>query len=278
VNTNLQLLCQACDQLGVAYRLHHTSGNLVEVHHHGQSAYFAAWTTPLNSHAISHICLDKQFFAEIAAPHVPVPRTIGYFDPDNSQRYHQYVQHASQAAIVADIAEQFDMPVIVKRNRGMRGKGVFRCDTTQQIAAAVASIFRRTSSHYDFMALAQQHIDIRDEYRVLFLDGRLHFAYEKNIDQANFTGNLSRLHWQGARAILVEDTVLLERMAATFAPLFAHVPLHFCGLDVARDAADRLWLIEANTSPGFNQVVASCGPAPVLALYRDILRRLFDLV
>ncbi|GAB4174706.1 MAG: hypothetical protein Fur005_36560 [Roseiflexaceae bacterium] len=278
MNTNLQLLCQACDQLGVAYRLPHTSGNLVEMQHGGRSVHFAAWTTPLNNHAISHICLDKQFFAELAAPHVPVPRTIGYFDPDNSQRYRQYAQHPSQAAIVADIAEQFDMPVIVKRNRGMRGKGVFRCGTTQDVAAAVASIFRRQSYHYDFMALAQQHIDIRDEYRVLFLDGQLQFAYEKNIDQANFIGNLSRLHWQGARAILVEDPALLARIAETFAPLFAHVPLHFCGLDVARDAEDRLWLIEANTSPGFNQVVADCGPEPVLALYRAMLQRLFDLV
>jgi glutathione synthase/RimK-type ligase-like ATP-grasp enzyme len=242
MNANLAQLIEACKALGVGYQLHHDSGNLLEVIPAGRSYYFAAWTTPLNDQAICHICLDKAFFYELAHTLVPMPRTLSYFDPGAAPKHQRYISIPSINAIAADIQAHFELPVIVKRNRGWGGDHVFRCDTPGDVVEALTAIYDRTSPRFDYVALAQEHLTIRREYRIIYLGGKLQFAYEKNIDEARFTGNLS--------------------------------PLHFCGFDVAIDTDEKIWLIEANTSPGFAYFIASCGPEKIVELYVRVLQEL----
>jgi glutathione synthase/RimK-type ligase-like ATP-grasp enzyme len=276
MNANLIHLLEACESLGIAYTVRHESGNLVEVRHAGRSYFFSNMSTPLNDHAMAQICQDKEFFHRLSLPLVRVPKTRGYVNPFASARHREYVQFASVAAIAEDVARQFRFPVIIKKNRGSIGTNVFRCDGYTEVEAAIAEIFNPHSAKFDYVALAQDHIAIAREYRVLYLDGELQFAYEKNIEQAQFIGNLSPLHWRGARALLVEDLGLLERLRAAFAPLFASIPLRFCGLDVAIDQDGLIWLIEANAAPGFAYFIGDGGGPHVTRLYQRMLARLFE--
>jgi glutathione synthase/RimK-type ligase-like ATP-grasp enzyme len=276
MNANLVHLLAACESLGIAYTIRHESGNLVEVRHAGSVHFFSNMSTPLNDHAMAQICQDKEFFYRLSLPLVRVPATRGYVNPFASARHREYVQFSAVAAIVDDIAEHFSLPVIIKKNRGSIGTNVFRCDVHAAVESAVAEIFNPHSAKFDYVALAQEHIEIAREYRVLYLDGELQFAYEKNIDHAEFVGNLSPLHWRGARALLVEDAALLERLRAALAPLFASIPLRFCGLDVAIDQAGLIWLIEANAAPGFAYFIADGGGPHVTRLYQKMLTRLFE--
>lgn len=276
MNANLVHLLAACESLGIAHTVRHESGNLVEVTHAGRSHFFSNMSTPLNDHAMAQICQDKEFFYQLSLPLVRVPITRGYVNPFASARHREYVQLESVAAIAEDVARRFRLPVIIKKNRGSIGTNVFRCDGRAEVEAAIAEIFNPHSAKFDYVALAQDYIAIAREYRVLYLDGELQFAYEKNIEQAEFVGNLSPLHWRGARALLVEDATLLERLRAAFAPLFASIPLRFCGLDVAIDQEGLIWLIEANAAPGFAYFIGDGGGPHVTQLYQRMLARLFE--
>lgn len=276
MNANLVHLLKACESLGVAYSIRHDSGNLVEVRHGGRVHYFSNMSTPLNDHAMAQICQDKEFFHRLSLPLARVPATRGYVNPLAGARHRAYVEFPTVAAIAEDVVGRFSLPVIIKKNRGSIGTNVFRCDGAADVERAVAEIFNPQSAKFDYIALAQEHIAIAREYRVLYLDGELQFAYEKNIDRATFVGNLSPLHWEGARALLVEDAALLERLRAAFAPLFASIPLRFCGLDVALDRAGQIWLIEANAAPAFAYFIADGGGPHVTRLYQRMLARLFD--
>ncbi|MDZ4719550.1 MAG: hypothetical protein SH847_13935 [Roseiflexaceae bacterium] len=276
MNPNLTQLVQACDTLGISYTIYHSSGNLIEVSHANQTHLFVNWTTPFNSHAIAKLCTDKEYFYRIVHPIVPMPATIGYVNP-STVKYHSYVSFNSTEAIANDILAHFATPVIVKMNRGTTGINVFFCNSFDEIQQRLEQIFNRNSSLFDYVALAQQYISIQREYRVIYLDGVLQFAYEKNIDQATFAGNLSRLHWNGARAVVVDDAQMLAEIHALCAPLFERLPLRFCGLDIARDEQGRLWMIEANSSPGFDVFVRDGGGARMIELYQRMLRSLFDI-
>jgi glutathione synthase/RimK-type ligase-like ATP-grasp enzyme len=275
MNPNLTHLVQACDALGVAYTIHHSSGNLIEVNHDGQTHLFVNWTTPFNSHAIAKLCTDKEYFYRITHTIMPMPPTIGYVNP-STVKYHSYVAFPTIEAITNDILAHFDTPVIIKMNRGTTGINVFCCTNREEIQQRLEQIYNRNSSLFDYVALAQQYIAIQREYRVIYLDGVLQFAYEKNVDQATFNGNLSRLHWDGARALMVDDDVLLAQIDAMCKPLFARMPLRFCGLDVAQDVYGRLWLIEANSSPGFDVFIRDGGGPRMIELYQQMLRSLFN--
>jgi glutathione synthase/RimK-type ligase-like ATP-grasp enzyme len=277
MNTNIMHLIQACDRLRIAYKAYHGSGNLLEIAHAGRSYLFANWATPLNDHAMAQVCLDKEYFYRLAHTHIRMPRTAGYVNPHCAPKNQVYVEFPTVAAIGEDIMASFDLPVIVKRNRGTTGINVFVCRSAAEIQARLETIFNLASNNFDYVALAQEHITIASEYRVLYLDGELIFAYEKNIDGATFTGNLSPLHWQGAHAIIADDPIMLERIRAACAPLFSQVPLRFCGLDIALDADGQLWLIEANSSPGFDLLVRDGGGPHVVQLYERMLRSLFQL-
>ena len=62
----------------------------------------------------------------------------------------------------------------------------------------------------DYIALVQSCIDIKSEYRVIYLNKKLMFAYKKNNENATFTGNISPLHFEGAYAKIVENKNLLN--------------------------------------------------------------------
>jgi glutathione synthase/RimK-type ligase-like ATP-grasp enzyme len=276
MNINLIHLIQASHALGLQHTIIHESGNLVAIHHQGRTALFAGYSTPLNDHTTAQICQDKEFFYQITKPLMPLPRTRGYLNPDTSEKHRPYLHFSSIEAIATDILEHFALPVIIKKNRGSTGTNVFLCRTTAEIQSRLHEIFNRSSYKFDYIALAQEYITIAHEYRVIYLDGKLAFAYEKDIEQATFVGNLSRLHWEGARAVLVEQADLLERFRCTFAGLFETLPLRFCGLDVAIDINDKLWLIEANSAPGFGYFVADGGGPRLVQFYCEMLKSLFE--
>ena len=50
--------------------------------------------------------------------------------------------------------------------------------------------------HYDYIFLAQEYISIAQEYRVLVYDNELQFVYLKDNSEADFTGNISPLHFE----------------------------------------------------------------------------------
>ncbi len=52
----------------------------------------------------------------------------------------------------------------------------------------------------DYVALAQEYIKIKHEYKVIFYRKKLQFSYLKNNTTAKYSDNLNSLHWQRMRS------------------------------------------------------------------------------
>ncbi|MCA9390172.1 alpha-L-glutamate ligase [candidate division WWE3 bacterium] len=274
MNTNIRALQVACDQLGLSYEFTHKTKNVLSVFIGSERYIFANWATPLNTHAMSVVCRDKDFLYSLYEDVINMPQTQSFLDPNTEEKYEQYLDESSYDSIIETIEKDFSYPMIIKKNRGSFGRNVFKVDDHASLLRAVSTIFDHESSYYDYILIAQDYIEPQTEYRAIFLDGVLQFVYEKNIDEATFVGNLSPLHWENAKAIEIKDTVLLERIESFARPMFAKKMVDYCGLDIILDTHGELWMIEMNASPGYDHFVSDSGDTTVVALYQKILQRL----
>jgi glutathione synthase/RimK-type ligase-like ATP-grasp enzyme len=274
MNRNIQALTAACDRLGIPYQSHHKTNNLISVEINGRSYPFVNWTTPLNPQSVMQLCQDKDYFYSFYNDVVSMPKTLSFLNPYSDEKYAQYLDSATIFGIIEQIEEVFSYPLIVKKNRGSWGTNVFKAVNRRSLEKGLLDIFNVSSSHFDYIGLAQEFIDIEVEYRAIFLNGEYQFAYEKNIDKAEFAGNLSPLHWEGSKALYVKDDTVKNKLITFSSPIFAKLMIPFCGLDIAQDKQGKLWLIEANSSPGFDHIVKHEGNEPVIQLYEKILEKL----
>jgi glutathione synthase/RimK-type ligase-like ATP-grasp enzyme len=276
VNRNLEILIAACQEAGIAYQRHHPSGNALSVTVQGKSYLFVNWSTPFNPHSVAQLCQDKDYFHSVFSDVIRMPGTLAFLDPSCEQEYQRYLVYKSIDEIVAAICEACSFPLIVKRNRGSWGVNVFKVEDVQQLERGVRQVFDRNSAAFDYVCLAQAYVPVASEYRVIYFQGRHMFSYRKVTEQAAFAGNLSPLHWHGARTELVTDQALIARLCRFCAPLFDRHMLPFCGLDIIEDTEGSLWLIEANGSPGFDRVLRGGATPQVTRLYAEMLAHLSE--
>ncbi|RKZ71396.1 MAG: alpha-L-glutamate ligase [Candidatus Parabeggiatoa sp. nov. 1] len=276
MNANLKLLIQACNELDVAYKTYHSTHNVVELSFNKKSFLFINWTTPLNPQSVVQLCVDKEFFYCFFHNAINLPRTVGFLNPDCDEKYLKYLEAKSYQEIANAIESKFQYPLIVKKNRGSLGAHVFKADDRNSLLCSITSIFDMNSKKPDYVALAQDYIEIKTEYRAIYLNGSLVFAYEKDIENAIYEGNLSPLHWNGAKAVLVADKYLLTEIDQFCSTLFNKMVIPFCGLDVAVDNNGVWWLIEANSSPGFEHIVKHAGDNAVIKMYKEMIMFLIE--
>ncbi len=274
MNANLRAVIKACFALQIPYTCYHHSENMVDVQVNGTSYLFINWIVPINPNAIARLCTDKDYFYTYFKGTLPMPKTLSFLNPDCDHKYHIYLKAHSHVDIANEVERALTYPLVVKKNRGSLGCNVFKVEDRAAFLEALVHVFNLESNQYDYVALVQDYIPIQKEYRIIYLRGNLMFAYEKNTDEAQFQGNLSPLHWEGATALQVTDPALLAALADFCAPLFQKIMIPFCGLDVACDPNGTFWLIEANASPGFDHFIRSEGDEAVVELYKTMLKGL----
>ncbi|MBC6479053.1 MAG: alpha-L-glutamate ligase [Hormoscilla sp. GM7CHS1pb] len=271
MNTNLKVLIKACQRMGVDYKIYHKDRNMVEVLGKNNSYLFINFTTPLHSHGVARLCEDKDYFYSFFKDVINMPRGRAFVNPHADPKYFQGQKEKTIAEILTSISKEFQYPLIVKRNSGTTGNNVFKVNSKSELKEAIEAIFNINSKDFDRIAIAQEYLRIRTEYRAVYVNGELSFAYEKSIRGAKFQGNLSPLHWEGAKALLIEDGRLLAQIKQFCAPIFVKKMIPFCGLDIAIDKNSQWWLIEANSSPAFAHIVADGGEDKVIEMYEGIL-------
>ena len=177
-------------------------------------------------------------------------------------------------SIVLEVNKKFAFPVILKRNRGAGGNNVFLCKTREQIKEALEIIFNVNSKDYDHVALAQEYIEIAHEYRAVFCKEKLVLLYEKDKSQAGFAGNLSPLHWEGAKAKHIINPNLMSEIEDFVKPVFAEIAINYAGLDIALDKNGAYCLIEINSSPNYEIFVRDNDRQIVVTMFKGILETL----
>jgi glutathione synthase/RimK-type ligase-like ATP-grasp enzyme len=169
------------------------------------------------------------------------------------------------------------MPVVIKPHSRSKGQNVTLCTEGRHIFDAVEKIFDHHSEYYDYVALAEEYIAPDREFRVVIFNREIVLMYEKDVREATFVGNLSPLHWQGAKAVVVTDKEIIGKMSDFIAPIFNELDINYAGLDVILGRDGKFYLIEVNTLIGFSHFVKDNGDAPIIDLYENILAKSFNL-
>ncbi|MEH2117258.1 ATP-grasp domain-containing protein [Nostoc sp.] len=268
---NVSLLIQACKNLNITYEIIYPAENLVKIKLNSKQHYFCNYSTPLINQALAYLIKDKEYTYHILNKKVKLPRTVGFLSPFCDTKYKIYLKFSTIQDIVLEIKENFKTPVIVKRNSGARGHNVFLCQNQHEITTALKEIFNINSNKYDYVALAQEFIDIQSEYRAVFLKKELVLLYEKDISNAKFVGNLSPLHWDGAKAKYINDPQILSEIANFARPIFEELDLDYAGLDIVLDRNNQYWLIEINSHPNYSIFTRDNGEEPVLKIFEKML-------
>ncbi|WP_298913838.1 RimK family alpha-L-glutamate ligase [uncultured Nostoc sp.] len=268
---NISLLLQACENLNISYEIIHPAQNLIKIKLNSKQHYFCNHSTPLINQAVAYLIKDKEYTYHVLNKKVKLPRTVGFLSPFCDTQYQIYLKFSTIQDIVLEIKEKFETPVIVKRNSGASGHNVFLCQNQHEIETALKEIFNINFKNYDYVALAQEFIHIKSEYRAIFLNKELVLLYEKDISNAKFVGNLSPLHWNGAKAKYINEPKILSEIANFARPVLEELDLDYAGLDIVLDGDNQYWLIEINSHPNYSIFTRDNGMEPVLKIFEKML-------
>lgn len=269
---NIKIIIKACDKLNLSYETPHKSQNLLVVKIANDNLIFSNGKSPFNTESIAHICKDKDFSYNLLHKYINMPRTISFVDPNTSYEYIEYIE-ASDYNLISDIIENgFNFPVIVKKNSGSQGCNVFKCNTKQEILDALAIIYDKKDNKYDYVAIAQEYIDIQREFRVILFQSKIMLVYEKIIDKAKFIGNLSPLHWENAKTVIIDDEYLLQKIQESIQGISNFKEFQYIGLDLVLDKNNKFWVIELNSHPGYNKFLKDNNERYLVDMYIKILQ------
>ncbi len=269
--TNIAILLEACRELNIPYEILHPSQNLIRIRHGGEDYFFVNYMTAFDSGSLAQIFKDKEYTYQLLKHQINTPKTLSFVSPHCEDKYQKYLSCPDIESIVLEVNKNFAFPVIIKRNRGSGGNNVFLCESGEQIKAALEIIFNVNSKDYDYVALAQEYIEIEHEYRAVFCKEKLVLLYEKDKSQAEFAGNLSPLHWEGAKAKHIINPKLMSEIEDFVKPVFAEIAINYAGFDIAQDTKGVYWLIEINSSPNYDIFVRDNDRQIAVKMFKDIL-------
>ena len=272
--TNISLVLEACRELNIPYEILHPSQNLIRIRHGGEDYFFVNYMTAFDSGSLAQIFKDKEYTYQLLKAHINTPKTLSFVSPHCEDKYQKYLSFPDIESIVLEVNKNFAFPVIIKRNRGSGGNNVFLCESGEQIKAALEIIFNVNSKDYDYVALAQEYIEITREYRAIFCKEKLVLLYEKDKSQAEFAGNLSPLHWEGAKAQHITNSRVIAEIEDFVMPVFAEMAIDYAGFDIALDTKGAYWLIEINSSPNYDIFVRDNDRQIVVTMFKSILESL----
>ena len=274
---NIELFIKACEKLHIPYETFHSSQSLMRIKLDKYYYYFVNNGTPFNSEAINELFKDKEYTYLLLKDKINTPWCLGFLSPFCPEEYKQYLVYQNLAEITEEVTKHFALPVIVKKNRGFGGNNVFLAKTVEDIGDAFSAIFDVNSKKVDYVALAQEYIDIIHEYRVIVYQNEILLVYEKDKSHATFTGNISPLHWDGAIALHITDEAVIREIQDFIEPIFSEIMINYAGFDIARDGDGKLWLIEINGTPNYNIFIRDNGEDIIVTMFQTILSRFRDL-
>lgn len=268
---HISCLVEACTRLALNYEFIDNEKNFVRVRIQDRWEYFEVNKTPLNTEVEYGICKDKMHSYELLNKYVNMPKTIPFLDFEIEEKYKKYLAYDSIESALSEIEVRLDYPAIIKPNKGALGSNVYFCENHEQVASSFSTIFNKKSKDYDYIALAQQFIYQKFEYRLVCVHGNPFLLYQRGSGGRRFNAK----YWEaGEVANLIDDEPLTQELFDFVKPVFTQIRLGLVGFDIIRDKNDELYLIELNSSPKFDHVIEGGGRDQVVEVYVEVLKSL----
>lgn len=266
---NILCLTAACSQLGIRFDYIDQDHNLVRIVLNGAAYYFQLNRTPFNAESVAGICKDKYHTYCLLKDCVRFPKTLSFLSYRVDERYTDYLQYHSAPEIVAVVETELSYPLIIKSNSGSFGSNVFLCREAGETQTAIERIFDKNSHLYDYVVLAQEFIPTRQEYRLVCYKRTPVLAYTRSGDPSTFNAR----YWESVsgRTALIGQDALIDELAAFIRPVYTTLDLGFVGFDIVCSVDNQLYLLELNSGPRFDHVIATNGPQPIIDMYKTVL-------
>lgn len=259
----ISILHQACTQLGLATQFIDRHQNVMQVNFPAGQEYFRINRTPFNSEVVTELCRDKMHTYELLGSHINMPLTRSYLDVNIDSQYQHYLEYPSLSAVLTDVQKHFSYPLVVKKNAGALGVGVYLCTSAEEAYAAFQAIFNKQSSEYDYLALAQQYLHSKKEYRLVCAFGEPVLLYQRGQ-----TTGFNARYWDNQEvAINIADQSMIDTLMEFVRPVYQHLNLGFAGFDIIEDETGTFYLIEINSSPKFSHFLDNNSPQWILDMY-----------
>ena len=269
--SNIHLVAQAAKQLGITpEQLASSSDNLLKV----GNLLFSNRSTPFNSESIAYIYRDKSYTYQILENIVPIPETFTYLDPYVDSEYQSYIVHSNYLDISADISKKLQLPVVIKKNRGSFADNVFLASSKKEILEAITTIFNQKSKIYDYIALAQEYIKGRGEYRAIVADNSLELVYKKqSVDETGSNNKLNPRYWTGSKAIHIDTSSNVFRdIERVVKKITSVLSLQWAGIDLIW--GEQEWVvIEINSMPNFDFFIKTNDEQLVIDIYKKMITK-----
>lgn len=221
--------------------------------------YVDAYTFPLNNVVAGNIMRDKVATAQVLR-HQNIPAIAHYL-----LRVTGLPKSADLAALAKQLAP---LPVVIKPNLGgSGGRGVYKCETPDELAAKLAL----TAKHERVLAVSPLAAITR-EFRVIVLDGQPEIIYEKQRAPGTWHHNL---HF-GATPVALTNVALRTKLTDLALATMDALQARLAAVDVV-ETPDGLQIMEVNGGITLRHF-AEHSPANAAAakqLYQKIMAKIF---
>jgi ribosomal protein S6--L-glutamate ligase len=188
----------------------------------------------INERRPMELCANKLYSAiQLDSYDIPTPKTA-------------FVANLSSLDnALEQIGNQF--PVIVKTLTGAEGVGVSIVDSYESLKSVLQTLWK-----YDAELLIQEYLEIKNDVRVLVLDGKVVAAAMRGKAPRDFRTNLAQGAEGGPYKISDQEREIAERAAEVFGT-------YYVGVDMVTSKG-KPYVIELNASPGSGNVYRSYFP------------------
>ena len=237
----IRILQEVCSEEGILRE--GFSGDLAQrFSKDGKQAFTVGYQFDLNSSAVRELCKDKALTSELLlAAGVPVSEHVflelGVTGAEERIRAH--------TALCAEYLEKYGK-IVLKDNYGTGGNKVFLADSAEEAEKTLFALQAQT-----YAAALSPYYEIREEYRVVMLDGEPQLVIRKERESRMEDGKKVYVNWkhnlgQGAVGIPVDDPDITAPLFTIAKQALSVIPARFASVDVI-ETADALLVLEINS-------------------------------
>lgn len=226
----------------------------------------------------------------------------------DSEEY--YMQIKSNFSICNELLTDFEM-IIIKPNNSYEGQDVFKCNSSKDIEKTLYYL----TGKYKYIVVSP-YINSVAEYRAIYLDGEILFAYKKTHPFIVADGNSSviqlliaqkidisilddsiikqlytvfpkgyhiQLTWkynlsQGSNCVPIQDTSLYNNICNIAVSAARAINISFASVDILEDTKGNLQVLEINAGVAMDQFIQKYpdGREIAFSIYEKAINKMFN--
>ena len=259
-----KIIKEICEEEKINY--HHISDNFITVlEKNNKYRYINGSRIGLNSQTAGMIADDKFAMYEILKFHkINVIEHVLIWNRNNS-----YLDIEEKIMFLKKYFHDHNNHIVLKPNMGYGGKMVFNITQEDEIK----NIFLKLINYTNTIVL-NPFYEIKNEHRLIILDGVCRLAFTKKLPKNGWQFNLS----MGASSSKIKDNKLKKRLISLGLKAYKLTGARFLSIDIIEDLNNNLYVLEMNSGVSMEKYVTKHPKDYLIVkeIYKDAIKKLFN--